>query len=79
VDLKAIFDLQNSLVYAKLMIVHKLSSVQGTHTFLKTSDGYTVTNPEGFVAVDHIGNAVKLVDRLAFSHANFNAAKNWRN
>jgi hypothetical protein len=77
VDLKTIFDLQNTLVYAKLMIVHKLSSVRGTHTFLKTSDGYAVTNPEGFVAVDHIGNAVKLVDRLAFSHANFNAAKNW--
>lgn len=76
-EIKMIFDLQNALVSAKLMIVHKLGQVQGTHTFLKNANGYTATSPEGFVAVDHIGNAVKLVDRLAFSHANFNAAKNW--
>jgi len=37
-----------------------------------------VTNPEGFVAVDRLtGNAVKLVDRLEFSHLNFTAAKAW--
>jgi hypothetical protein len=77
VDLKAIFDLQNALIYAKLMIVHKLGQVKDTQTFLKTADGYTATSPEGFVAIDHVGNAVKLVDRLQFSHANFNAAKNW--
>lgn len=76
-DLKAIFDLQNALIYAKLMIVRKLSQVKGTQTFLKTADGLVATNPEGFVAIDHVGNAVKLVDRLSFSHANFNAAKNW--
>ena len=76
-DLKQIFDLQNAIVSAKIVITHKLSQVRGTHTFLKTSDGYKVTRPEGFVAIDHIGNAVKLVDRLEFSHANFNIAKNW--
>lgn len=76
-DLKAIFDLQNALIYAKIMIVRKLSQVKGTQTFLKTADGYQATSPEGFVAIDHVGNAVKLVDRLQFSHANFNAAKNW--
>jgi len=76
-DLKNIFDLQNAIIYAKLMIIRKLSQVKGTQTFLKTADGYTATSPEGFVAIDHIGNAVKLVDRLQFSHANFNAAKNW--
>jgi hypothetical protein len=76
-DLKTIFDLQNQLVYVKKLIVQKLSQIQGTHTFLKTSDGYVVTNPEGYVAVDHVGNAVKLVDREVFSHANFTAAKSW--
>jgi hypothetical protein len=30
-----------------------------------------VRDPEGFVAVDHIGNAVKIVDRLVFSAENF--------
>jgi len=76
-DLKQIFDLTNTLVYAKLVIVNKLGQVQGTQTFLKTGDGFVATAPEGFVAVDRIGNAVKLVDRLQFSHANFNIAKNW--
>ena len=37
-----------------------------------------ITAPEGFVAVDKLkGNAVKLVDRLEFSQANFNAQKAW--
>ncbi len=77
-ELKQIFDLINALNYAKMMIVDKLGQVQSTHTFLKTSTGYKVTKPEGFVAVDHIGNAVKLVDRLEFSHANFSPAKDWK-
>jgi len=34
-------------------------------------------NPEGYVAIDRTGSAVKLVDRMEFSQANFNAAKNW--
>ena len=78
-DLKAIFDLMNLLVNAKNMIVKKLQQMkQVTGSFLRTDDGYKVTNPEGFVAVDKLkGNAVKLIDRLEFAHANFNAAKNW--
>lgn len=77
VDLKNIFDLQNALTYAKLVVVHKLNQVQGTQTFLKTADGFVATAPEGFVCVGHLGNALKLVDRLQFSHANFTAAKDW--
>jgi len=76
-DLKAIFDLQNQLVYAKLLIVRKLGQAQSTHKFYRTSDGYQVAGDEGYVAIDHIGNAVKLVDRLSFSHQNFNASKSW--
>ena len=30
-----------------------------------------VTDPEGYVAIDVTGNAVKFVDRLEFSRANF--------
>ena len=33
-------------------------------TFEETPDGYEVTGEEGFVAVDRMGNALKLVDRL---------------
>jgi len=80
-DLKAIFDLMNLLVNAKNMIVKKLQQMkQVTGTFLRTDDGFKITNPEGFVAVDRLkGNAVKLIDRLEFAHANFNATKNWSN
>jgi hypothetical protein len=47
-------------------------------TFVKTDDGYRVTGAEGFVAVSRLtGGALKLVDRLSFSHDNFNVAKNW--
>ena len=78
-ELKKIFDMQNGIVESKNMVIRKLQQLrQVTGTFLRTDDGYKITNPEGFVAVDKLkGNAVKLVDRLEFSQANFNAAKNW--
>jgi len=78
-ELKKIFDLQNLLVRAKNMVVRKLQQVQDSvGTYLRTdATGLKVTAPEGFVAIDHIGNAVKLIDRLEFSQANFNATKNW--
>ena len=78
-ELRKIFDLQNDIVDSKNMIISKLQQLrQVTGSFLKTDDGFKVTNPEGFVAVDKLkGNAVKLVDRLEFSLANFTAAKNW--
>lgn len=78
-ELKKIFDLQNDIVDSKNMIIEKLQQLkQVTGTFLRTDDGFRVTAPEGFVAVDKLkGNAVKLVDRLEFAHANFNAQKAW--
>jgi len=74
-----IFAMQNLLIDAKLLIVRKLESIQGlTKTFVRTSTGYRVTAPEGFVAIDSLkGGAVKLVDRMEFAHQNFNAAKAW--
>jgi hypothetical protein len=78
-DLIKMFDMQNGMVDAKNMIIKKLQQLrQVTSTFVQTEDGFKVTNPEGFVAVDRLkGNAVKLVDRLEFSHLNFTAQKNW--
>jgi len=78
-QLKLIFDLQNKLVDAKNMIVRKLREIkQVAGTFIRTDDGFKISNPEGFVAVDKLkGGAVKLIDRLEFSHDNFTAAKNW--
>ena len=77
-QLKLIFDLMNHLVDAKIMIVRKLETIKSIGTFVRTDNGFRITAPEGFVAVDRIkGNAVKLVDRLEFSQQNFNATKNW--
>ena len=77
-DLTNMFTFMNLLIDAKLMIVRKLETIKSIGTFIRTEDGFKVTAPEGFVAVDSLrGNAMKLVDRLEFSQANFNAAKNW--
>jgi hypothetical protein len=78
-ELEKIFQIQNDIVDAKNMVIKKLQQMkQVTGTFLRTDDGFRITNPEGFVAVDTLrGNAVKLVDRLEFAHANFTAQKAW--
>ena len=77
-QLRFIFDLQNYLIDAKLMIVRKLETIKSIGTFIRTDNGFRITAPEGFVAVDKLkGNAVKLVDRLEFSQANINAQKAW--
>ena len=54
-----------------IIIVKKLEQIRQMDTFVQTDDGYAVTSEEGFVAVDRIGNALKLVDRLEFSRLNF--------
>ena len=77
-SLKIVFDMQNLLTVAKNSIIRKLEKARGVmDTFIRTDNGYRVTAPEGFVAIDQMGDAVKLVDRMEFSRANFNAAKNW--
>jgi hypothetical protein len=67
----AIFTLMNQLIQAKQMIIDKMNKAGSVGTMLKTSSGFKVTSAEGFVAIDKDGNAVKLVDRLEFSRANF--------
>ena len=73
-----IFDFMSGIVDAKNMIVSKLNRVKSIGTFIKTSNGFKVTTPEGYVAIDRVGgNAVKLVDRMEFSFNNFTAIKAW--
>ena len=78
-NLTNVIAFQNNIVEAKMGIVKKLNTVKGlTNTFIKTANGFKVTNPEGYVAIDRIsGNAVKLVDRMEFSFNNFTAIKAW--
>jgi len=61
---------------AKAVLLRRLNTIQSIGSFLRTKNGYRVTNPEGYVAIAK-GGAVKLVDRLEFSRANFNMAKDW--
>jgi len=81
-NLQNVFDLQNYIVDAKLIIINKLNSLNDIGTFVKTISGFKATNPEGFVAIDRMeGGAVKLVDRLEFSANNFSKdiIKGWDN
>ena len=66
------------VIQLKLKLLKKLERIeQSVGTFLKTDNGYKVTNPEGFVAFGMEGGAVKLNDRLEFNAANFNQTKSW--
>jgi hypothetical protein len=78
--LENIFTMMNLLVDAKQMLIDKLNEVKKLDTFLLTKNGYKVTGVEGYVAIDKLsGNAVKLVDRMTFSYANFSpdVIKGW--
>ena len=77
-NLTEIITFQNAIVKAKMLIVKKLNRVKSIGTFIKTDNGFKVSNPEGYVAIDRVsGNAVKLVDRMEFSFNNFTAIKAW--
>ena len=65
------------LVVAKQLIIVALNRVKSIGTFVKTSTGFQTVNPEGYVAIDNDGKAVKLVDRMEFSLNNFTVAKDW--
>lgn len=67
----AVYDLYLKLIEAKLVFIEKLKAIQSIPTFVASDAGYEVAKEEGFVAVDRIGNAIKLVDRLEFSKNNF--------
>jgi hypothetical protein len=79
-SLKSMFDLQKMIVLAKLKLINILNRLSSVDTFLKTTRGYRTTGQEGFVAIDKLGgDAVKIVDRMEFSYANFspNILKGW--
>ena len=70
-------DFMGYLVEAKDIIITALNRVKSIGTFKKTDNGFEVVNPEGYVAIDKTGKAVKLVDRMEFAFNNFTAQKNW--
>ena len=71
-NLEMVFELQRNIVLAKLKLINTLNKLGNVDTFLKTNKGYRVTGQEGYVAIDKLGgDAVKIVDRMEFSYANF--------
>lgn len=79
-DLTQIFTLMNLIIDAKELIIKKMDTASSIGTLLKTKNGYEVTSPEGYVAINNDGEAVKLVNRLEFSRANFSdeIIKGWQ-
>ena len=61
----------------KTTLLQKMNQIQSIGHFIRTSSGYRVTAPEGYVAVDKVAGAIKLVDRLEFSRQNFTMPKGW--
>ena len=79
-SLVQMFELQKVIVLAKLKLINSLNKLSNVSTFLKTKKGYRVTGEEGYVAIDKLGgDAVKIVDRMEFSYANFSpdVLKGW--
>ena len=62
----------------KIFVLRKMNQAMAIGSFSQTENGLEVTEPEGFVAVDKQGGAVKLVDRLGFSRRNLTAIKKFK-
>jgi len=78
--LKKAFQYVDHITQAKMLVVKKLNELTKDKIFVKTATGFKVTAPEGYVCINsEKGEAVKFVDRLAFSHFNFSAEykKGW--
>lgn len=76
-DIVNLFKVSKLLAQAKQIFVNKYNNaVYNTKHFLDNEDGtLKVTAPEGYVSVSRVGDAVKLVDRLEFSRANFSGGQ----
>jgi len=74
-DILNIFEFQKAIKQAKDIFIQKYNNMmQGVsmkHYLFEPNGDLVVTEPEGYVAIDATGNAVKFVDRLEFSRANF--------
>ena len=73
--LQAMLTFYKSVQLLKGFVLKKMNQAMSIGSFAQTDNGLEVTDPEGFVAVDKTGNAVKLVDRLGFSRRNLSVVK----
>jgi hypothetical protein len=77
--LQAMLTFYKAVQSMKGFILKKMNQAMAIGSFSQTDNGLQVTEPEGFVAVDKSGNAVKLVDRLGFSRRNLTAVSKFKN
>ena len=76
--LQAMLNFYKQTQAMKIFILQKMNQAMQIGSFSQTDSGLEVTEPEGFVAVDKTGGAVKLVDRLGFSRRNLTAINKFK-
>ena len=76
--LQAMLTFYKAVQKMKGFVLKKMNQAMAIGSFSQTDSGLEVTEPEGFVAVDKSGNAVKLVDRLGFSRRNLTAISKFK-
>ncbi len=76
--LQAMLTFYRAVQTMKAFVLKKMNQAMAIGSFSQTDNGLEVTEPEGFVAVDKAGNAVKLVDRLGFSRRNLTAVSKFK-
>ena len=76
--LQAMLSFYKAVQTMKAFVLKKMNQAMAIGSFQQTENGLEVTDPEGFVAVDKTGNAVKLVDRLGFSRRNLTAVSKFK-
>jgi hypothetical protein len=76
--LQAMLTFYKAVQTMKGFVLKKMNQAMAIGSFQQTDGGLQVTEPEGFVAVDKTGNAVKLVDRLGFSRRNLTAVSKFK-
>ena len=76
--LQAMLTFYKAVQQMKAFVLKKMNQAMAIGSFQQTHSGLEVTEPEGFVAVDKSGNAVKLVDRLGFSRRNLTAVSKFK-
>ncbi len=78
-QLASLYRIYIDTINAKVILIGKLRGIKAIDTFIGNPDGtFSVTPEEGHVIVDHMGAALKLIDRLEFSRLNFTLPKNWK-
>ena len=76
--LQAMMTFYKAVQKMKGFVLKKMNQAMAIGSFSQTDNGLEVTEPEGFVAVDKSGGAVKLVDRLGFSRRNLTAVSKFK-